>query len=151
MFDTVLIDTDRCLNSVTLKALDLSDRVFGVLQLSLPCLRDAKRLQKTFDLLGYPEHKVQWIVNRHEAGGSITLDDFRKIMELDLPLTLPNQFEIVSRSVNSGVPVDRMAPNSRITRALQAIARQIDASSFEPVAAAPRGAWLSNLWRPGAR
>ena len=44
-FDVVVIDAGRSLTSVTLQALDLADRIYAVLQLTLPYVRDGKRLR----------------------------------------------------------------------------------------------------------
>ncbi len=142
MFDFVVIDAGRSLSAVTLQALDLCDRVYAVLQLTLPFIRDGKRLNDVFRSLDYPPHKLHWIVNRCEKNSQITLADLKKAMGMQALSTLPNQYEVVAASVNQGVPVAVVAPNSAITRALRNLAVQI-----APLPEKTRGGWLTGLLR----
>lgn len=151
MFDVVVIDAGRSLTSVTLQALDLADRIYAVLQLTLPYVRDGKRLRGVFRSLGYPDAKVAWIVNRFEKGSQITLDDLRRTLGIADAITLPNQYEVVAASVNQGVPVAQIAPGSPITRALRELARSIAPLKADVAGEGGlRGRWLSQLWRPSA-
>lgn len=143
MFDYVVIDAGRSLCAVSLQALDLADRVFAVLQLTLPFIRDGKRLRDVFRSLDYPADKIQWIVNRYQKGGQLTLEDLQKTLGLSQVSTLPNQYEVVAASVNQGVPVESIAPGSAIARALRELAQQIAPSTAQPT----RGKWLTGLFR----
>jgi pilus assembly protein CpaE len=142
MYDFVVIDAGRSLSAVTLKALDQCELVYAVLQLTLPYVRDARRLRDVFRSLDYPARKIRWIVNRHTKGSEITLDDVRKVLAIDDAEALPNQYDVAASSVNQGVPVDRLAPNSAIARALRALA-----DGVAPEKARPRGGWLSGMFR----
>jgi pilus assembly protein CpaE len=143
MFDHVVVDVGRTLSAVSLSALDVCERIYVVLQLTLPFIRDGRRLRDVFRSLEYPSSKVRWIVNRHQKGGDISLDDLKRTLGVAELLTLPNLYDVVASSVNQGIPVDRLAPNSPITRALKELAR-----SIAPEAPAPRGKrWLSALRR----
>lgn len=145
-FDLVVIDGDRRLDAVTRQALALSDRIGLVLQLVLPSLREARRLQHQLGELGHPAHHLHWIVNRYAAGGAITLDDVRKLLGTSELMTLPNHFDLVSRSVNQGVPVKALAPHSALVRALTKLAQHLDT---EAPAGEARSHWLSSLWPRG--
>ena len=142
MFDYVVIDAGRSLSAVTLQALDLADRVYAVLQLTLPFIRDGKRLRDVFRSLDYPAAKIQWIVNRHQKDGQFTIEDLKRTLGIAHVITLPNHYEAVASSVNQGVPVETIAPNSSIARSLRELA--------ESIAPAPavkaRSGWLSGLF-----
>ena len=143
MFDFVIIDTGRSLSAVTLQALDLADRVYAVLQLTLPFIRDGKRLRNVFRSLDYPAHKIQWIVNRHQKDSQFTVDDLKKTLAIERVITLPNHYEAVAAAVNQGVPVERIAPNSTIAKSLRELAQSI----APPLAGKGRTGWLSGLFR----
>ena len=143
MFDFVIIDVGRSLTSVTLQALDLSDRVYAVLQLTLPFIRDGKRLRNVFRSLDYPPQKIQWIVNRHQKGNQFTIEDLKKTLMIDRVITLPNHYEAVAASVNQGVPVAKIDPNSTIAKSLRELAENI----APPPLNQPRSGWLSGLFR----
>ena len=74
-YDFVILDVGRQLDAVTIKALDRAEKIFPVLQTTLPFMRDASRLLSVFRSLGYPLAKVGLVVNRYEKGGEIALDD----------------------------------------------------------------------------
>lgn len=143
MFDFVIIDAGRSLSSVTLKALDLADRVYAVLQLTLPFIRDGKRLRNVFRSLDYPAKKIHWIVNRHQKDSQFSVDDLKKTLAIEQVITLPNHYEAVAASVNQGVPVERVAPNSSIARSLRELAENI----APPTVGKGRSGWLSSLFR----
>jgi pilus assembly protein CpaE len=143
-FDFVVIDAGRSLSAVTLQALDASDDVYAVLQLTLPFIRDGKRLRDIFRSLDYPSRKIHWVVNRHEKDSQLTLADVRQTLDVQDLVVLPNQYQAVAASVNQGTPVDRIAPNSPITRALREFAAQL-----APDTTKGRGGWLSSLMRGG--
>ena len=143
MFDFVIIDAGRSLSSVTLKALDLADRVYAVLQLTLPFIRDGKRLRNVFRSLDYPAKKIHWIVNRHQKDSQFSIDDLKKTLAIEQVITLPNHYEAVAASVNQGVPVERVAPNSTIARSLRELAENI----APPTVGKGRSGWLSSLFR----
>jgi pilus assembly protein CpaE len=146
MFDFVVVDVGRTISAVTLRALDASQRIFVVLQLTLPFIRDGKRLREVFRSLDYGPNKVRWIVNRHEKGGDISLDDLKRTLGVGELITLPNQYEVVASSVNQGVPVDRLAAGSAITKSL----RELSDLIAPPPAPARTGGWLASLRRGNA-
>jgi pilus assembly protein CpaE len=142
MFDFVVVDAGRSLSAVTLEALDLADHVYPVLQLTLPFIRDGKRLRDVFRSLDYPPQKIQWIVNRWRKDDQFSVDDLKKTLGIDEPIMLPNHYEAVAASVNQGVPVERIAPNSAIARSLRDLAERI-----APQAPARPRSWFSGLFR----
>lgn len=142
MFDVVVIDVGRSLSSVTLQALDLADQIYPVLQLTLPFIRGGKRLRDIFRSLDYGEHKIHWIVNRHQKDSQFSVEDLKKALAIDHAITLPNDYAVVAASVNQGVPVESVAPRSTIAKALRDLA--------EDIAPAPAGtsrSWLRSLFR----
>lgn len=143
MFDIVVVDVGRSLSAVTLKALDMCERVYPVLQLTLPFIRDARRLRELFHSLDYPADKIRWVINRHQKSGEITLEDLRKVLSAREFITLPNQYDVVASSVNQGVPVDTLAPASAIARALRQMANDI----VPEAAKADRAGWLSGIFK----
>jgi len=147
MFDYVVVDVGRTINAVTLSALDGCRRIYVVVQLTLPFIRDGKRLGEVFSSLDYGSSKVRWIVNRHQKGGDISLEDLMRTLGIKKLITLPNQYDVVASSVNQGIPVNVLAPRSAIALALRKLAEGI-APSLK--AASTGGGWLSGLLQRGA-
>jgi pilus assembly protein CpaE len=117
-YDFIVIDVSRTLDAQTIKVLDYADTIFGVLQLTLPYIRDGKRLLDIFDKLDYPKSKIQLIVNRYEKGGEISLADLEKSFGKAAERTIPNHYSAVASSVNQGIPVIKLAQASPVAKAL---------------------------------
>lgn len=125
-FDYVLLDIGRSLDTCTIQALDVADQIYPVLQLTLPFLRDAKRLFEVYRSLEYAEGKVRPLLNRVERSpGDLTQEDAEKLLAYKIYATLPNHFKSVAASVNQGVPILRLDAGSPVTRALITLADQI--------------------------
>jgi len=116
-YDFIVIDAGRTMEPVVIKALDLADHIYPVLQLTLPYLRDAKRMKSMFQELGYSETKVRWVINRYGAAESLSLVDAKRVLA-EAYWAVPNDHENVSQSVNQGIPIIELAPNSRCARSL---------------------------------
>ena len=125
VFDYVVLDVGRSMDTVSLKALDLATHVFPVLQLSLPQIRDARRLRALFRSLEYAPEKIHWVVNRHQKGGEIDLESMEQTLGVKGLTTIPNHFKGVNASVNQGIPIDRLAPGNPVARALGDLARKV--------------------------
>lgn len=117
-YDFILLDIARNLDTLSIRALDRADRIFPVLQASLPYIRNATRLLSVFRSLNYPPEKIELIVNRYERSGDISLDDIRRSLgEVSLH-AVPNSYKEVTASVNQGSPLMEIARSNPVTRSL---------------------------------
>jgi len=117
-YDFVVLDVGRHLDAQTIKALDHVDMIFAVLQITLPYIRDGKRLMDVFSALDYPKDKVHLIINRYEKGGDIGMRDLEQSLGAKVLRTIPNHYTAAAASVNQGVPIAKLARNSPVTKAL---------------------------------
>ena len=78
LFDFVLLDVGRNLNTLAIRALDRAHRIYPVLQPGLPAMRNAAKLLAVFKSLGYPADKIELIVNRFEKAGEIGLTEMQR-------------------------------------------------------------------------
>ena len=145
MFDYVVLDVGRSIDTVSLKALDMSTFIFPVLQLSLPQIRDAKRLRALFRSLEYAPEKIHWIVNRYQKAGDITLESMEHTLGVKGLTTIPNHFKGVNASVNQGIPIDKLAPGNPVARALGDLVRKI--APLE--SGGKKDGWLASMFGGG--
>jgi pilus assembly protein CpaE len=141
MFDFVVIDVGRSINAVTLRALDMATHVFPVLQLTVPNVRDARRLHTLFRSLDYAPQKIHWLVNRHQKGGDVTLESLQQTLGSKHVATIPNHFSAVSASVNQGVPIGKMARTNPVTRALLDLCNNV-----APLVKPKKDGWLNTIF-----
>lgn len=139
-YDFVIVDLGRSLDAVTLKALDIADTVYPVLQLTLPFIRDGKRLLNVLRSLDYPKSKIQLIVNRYEKNSEIQVSDLEATIGIKIARTIPNQYESVAASVNQGIPIAKLARGSSVSKALFEMAHMLAGESNH----AAKG-WLSRF------
>ncbi len=144
MYDYVVVDASRSIDSVTLKVLDLADRILPVVQLTLPNLRDAKRLRDLFRSLEYPAHKVKWVINRHHKASEITLDAFDQALGTKDAIVIPNHHVSVSESVNRGIAIEQTGKSNPVVKALQNMAQVLS-----PYEAPRKDNWLSSIFGGG--
>ncbi len=123
-YDFVVLDISRTIDAVALKALDLADHIYPVYQMILPHVRNAARMKETFRVLDYTEAKVRWIVNRYGSKGEIGLGDAQRLLP-EAFWTVPNDHKHVTRSVNQGIPVSKLAPHSPSAKSLIGWAAQL--------------------------
>jgi pilus assembly protein CpaE len=117
-YDDILLDLGRQIDAVSLRALDVADAIHPVLQMTLPDLRDARRLLDMFGALGYDAARVRLLVNRYDKSGRLRLADLRDALGTDAFHTIPNDYAAVADSVNQGVPLLRLARGSAAARSL---------------------------------
>ncbi|MBS1170251.1 MAG: CobQ/CobB/MinD/ParA nucleotide binding protein [Burkholderiaceae bacterium] len=118
LFDFIIIDVGRNLNALTLKVLDLSDTIYPIVQMTLPYIRDGKRLMDTFSHLDYPKNKIHLVVNRYNKGGDIQIHHIEQTLGIKVEHIIPNHFEAVASSVNQGIPIAKLAHRSPVSKAL---------------------------------
>lgn len=132
-YDFILLDIGRQINGVTIRALDGSDGIYPILQQSLPYLRDGRRLLDVFSSLGYPKEKIHQIVNRFDSSAKLRTAEMERTLGNTLAHFIPNNYEVVSESINQGVPALKLARSSNIGKALAEFVNQLTE------AAAPAG------------
>lgn len=126
MYDYVILDMDRSITALSIKAMDRVDLFYPVLQETLPFIRDARQMLATLQSLGYTKDKFRLLLNRYEKGGDIQLNDVERTLGIGVYRTIPNSYRAVSLSVNQGIPVAKIAPNDPVTKALLELAGDLE-------------------------
>lgn len=140
-YDLVILDVPRSVDPVTVRALDRANEIYLVLQMTLPFIRDAKKLLGDFRALGYGPTKVRLIINRYEKEPDITVKDVQQTLGMPVYRTVPNSYRNVATSVNQGIPIAKLAPRDPVAKTLMEMAETLLQGK---VAAEPKG-WLSSL------
>ncbi|OGW12747.1 MAG: hypothetical protein A3G93_01225 [Nitrospinae bacterium RIFCSPLOWO2_12_FULL_45_22] len=104
-FDYIIIDTDRYLSELTIKALDLSDEIILVTQLTIPALHNTKKYLFLFDRLCYSPEKIKLLLNRYQKDSGFSLNEVEKTLNHKFDYKIPNNFARVELSINQGVPL----------------------------------------------
>ena len=130
-YDFVLLDMSRTLDTLAIKALDRAYRIFPVLQAGLPSLRHANKLLTVFKSLGYPQDKIELIVNRFEKGSEISLDDIQRSLGTANLRTVPNSYKEVNASINHGDALAEVTRTNAVTKNLAEFALSLSPKQEE--------------------
>lgn len=145
-YDFVIVDLPRSLNSLSLQVLDMADTIFPVMQLTLPFVRDGKRLLSVFHSLDYPRSKVRVVVNRYEKGGEFSLQDLEQAIDERVAYVVPNSYRAAAASVNLGIPIAKGNRNDPISKLLIEMGREV---AGDQESSSSTG-WFSRLFTRGS-
>lgn len=126
-YDFIILDAGKNLDDLTIKALDRAHNIFLVVQTTLPHVRNANRVMTLFRSLGYPQDKVELLVNRYGKHGEIGLDDLRASLGISINKmrTIPNGYKEVSQAINQGVPLATVSKSSSVLKAIVELSQSL--------------------------
>lgn len=134
-YDFIILDVSKNLDDLTIKALDRAHNIFLVVQTMLPYVRNAHRMMTVFRSLGYPQEKIELLINRFWKNGEIGLDDIRASLGVNKMRIIPNGYREVAKAINQGLPLATVSKSSLVLKAISELAQ-----SFLPKTdRAPRG------------
>lgn len=124
-YDFVVLDVARNLDTIAIRAFDRATRIYGVMQTSLPDVRNASRVLGAFKALGYPADKCEILVNRYEKTAEIGLEQVQRSLGAVRVHTIPNAYKDVSASINQGDPLPRRTRGNAVARQLADMAQAL--------------------------
>ncbi|MCL5057061.1 MAG: response regulator [Actinobacteria bacterium] len=146
-YDYIVVDTAAAINDITLVCLEMSDQILVLLNQELPSLRHAKVNMEILEKLGLT-YKSQLILNRYRNDG-LKLKDLEKNINSTISVTLPDDEETVSGSINKGQPFVMTKPSADITTQLGNLAATlapIQAQARDGVENAPRKSIIGKIF-----
>jgi pilus assembly protein CpaE len=121
-YEHVVVDTSNSFTPRTLATFDQADEVYLVANVDLPSLRNIQRTQHLMERLGGKDLRL--IVNRLQPDNDIALEDVEQALGMEVYWTLPNDYEAVIDSINTGRPVILME-HCDYARELEALGARI--------------------------
>lgn len=118
-YDQVLVDGVRGFDEMSLAALDASQKILVVLTQDVPAVRNAKRCLDLFRRLGYGDGKISLLVNRFQKNPDITARVIEETTGLPVAGTLSNDYHSAIMAINRGMPLQSVAPRSRLTKDIE--------------------------------
>ncbi len=139
-YDMVVLDIDHVLTDMTLKAVEMSDYVYVVMENLLPYLRNAKRIVNKLRGAGVDERKIRLVVNRYDDRGSINQDAIEKAVGIKVTHTIPSSFIDIAQAINTGIPLAEVNAKNTVVQVLRKIA-----SEFSPEQHQKNLSWISRI------
>jgi len=117
LYSRVVIDcSSTTITHSTVEAFLASEKVFIVIDLSIPAVRNASRISKLMQRAGVRRENIEFVVNRYVEGGTLSVQEVQKSLGKRMFWLFPNDFNHVISSINSGKPLflaDRRAALSK--------------------------------------
>ncbi len=124
-YDFIILDINKNLDELAIKALDRADRVFLIAQAALPYIHNAQRMMSTFRSLGYASDKIDLVLNRYSRNSEISLEDIRDSLGIKHIRTMPNGYKEVTSAVNQGVPLATVSKSSPVLKGINDLMKSL--------------------------
>jgi len=120
-YRTVFIDLPEAWTTWSYKAIQSSDLIILVLQLTVAGVRQARRQIDTMRAHGLEDVLVKVALNRYEKswGRSIDLKDAEKALGCKFDYFIANDYKTVSEALNQGVALSKIKKKSKVETSIQ--------------------------------
>jgi pilus assembly protein CpaE len=144
--DYVVADLPRRIDAFSTTVLERSDRILLVVQQTLAHINNAAKLLHVMSSeLGMRRDCVEVVINRFAKNSVIELDDIRKTLRLNDVHVIPNQFKLVSESIDTGKLVTQSARGSAVAKALRELTVKVSGADVDGARRGFLGRALPNL------
>lgn len=125
LFDLVIVDTGVGLDELTLALLDQADTILEIVTYDATTIRNTIAMAETFQKIGYPPSKVQYLVNRADASAGIDPSDLRQALGREPEYKVRSEGQVVAPSNNQGAPFVTAEPNAGVSMDVVEVARSL--------------------------
>ncbi|HEX9044914.1 MAG TPA: response regulator [Candidatus Limnocylindrales bacterium] len=132
LFDHVVVDIDQRLDETNLRILDAADTIYVVLTADLSCLKNVRLLLETIVHLGYPDAKVQLVLNRSNAFTGIGVKNAESALRREIAHQIVNEYRGAISALNSGEPFMVARADSPLARSVLDFARAMERGVAAP-------------------
>lgn len=142
-FDFVVFDTWGSFDETVLSILDAADRILLVMTMEMPCIKDSRLFLEVAEALKYPKEKILLVVNRFDAGQTISIQDVERSVRHRVDWKVSSGGHLVAQAINQGIPFvvsNRDAPVARSIREMAADIGREDADAAADAAPAAAAA-----------
>ena len=126
LYRYLVLDLGDHLDEITLRAIECSDLVLLITLLTIPGLRDAKKIIETFQLLEIDENKLHLVVNSYDKEADIKLAEAKKFLGMDFLAVLRFDHIAVVRSINEGRPLVETQPRHKLSLEFSNLAEELN-------------------------
>jgi pilus assembly protein CpaE len=148
-FDHIVLDLRHDLDPGTVTALELSETILLLTSLEVPAIRSSIAGVAALRHLGVSPQRMKVVLMRDDTADDMTPKHVSDALGMPVFWKVPNDYQAVISSINTGHPVVLGSPRSKMARSMRQLSDKI--SHHKPGAAhhARRGFSLKRLmWNP---
>ena len=125
LYDLVIVDTGVGLDELTLALLDQADTILEVVTYDATTIRNTIAMAETFQKIGYPPSKVQYLVNRADSAAGIDPGDLRRALGREPEYQIRSDGATVGPTSNQGAPFVTAEPGAGVSKDVIEVARSL--------------------------
>lgn len=145
-YNQVIIDCPSMhVDDITVHSFNVSEKIFVVIDLSIPAIRNAVRLAAVMRQLGVAGEKIQFVVNRFLKSNILSLSEAEKTLGKKIYWLFPNDFEEVIASINEGEPMTRFRPHGVFAKNIRAFIEKVQDTARDKEYRGANGAFGRSL------
>ncbi|PIQ90531.1 MAG: hypothetical protein COV71_04030, partial [Candidatus Omnitrophica bacterium CG11_big_fil_rev_8_21_14_0_20_41_12] len=121
-YDYIVVDVGKSFSEVFLAALNQANLILLVVTPDVLSIYQTKWALDTLQFLHFPLSMIKLVLNRAESVSSISWQEIRVNLPVDIIEKIPSEGKLVNQAVNLGVPVVIDSERSKITKAFSDLA-----------------------------
>lgn len=127
----LIVDLSSGLTENNISFMEQAYRIYIVTDLEMAALKNTKTMIKTLNALEM-SGKIRVIVNRGDMESVIKFKDVPEILEVDDLFFISNDFKVVSKSFNIGIPFVISKPKEKISNEINNLTGEIYKNKYLP-------------------
>jgi pilus assembly protein CpaE len=125
MYSFIVIDLSHWLDELFIRVLTEADMVLMLTGLTVPDLRNLKKLWPYTAEWHQDKRKIKIVVNRYDNSSGLQLRDLENILQHPTFTTLPSDYQALMQCLNQGSPLVSAAPRTKLWRGIKELASRI--------------------------
>ena len=125
LYDLVIVDTGVGLDELTLALLDQADIILEIVTYDATTIRNTIAMAETFQKIGYPPSKVQYLVNRSDSSAGIDPKDLRDALGREPEYRIGSEGNVVGPASNQGAPFVTAEPGAGVSKDMIEVATRL--------------------------
>lgn len=122
-YDYIVVDAGKSFSDVFLSALNQANLILLVATPDVLSIYQTKWALDTLQFLHFPLSMIKLVLNRAESLSSISWQEIRVNLPIDIISKIPSEGKLVNQAINQGNPVVVDSPRSKIALSFSELAR----------------------------
>jgi len=124
-YDYILVDAGKNFSDIFLSVLNQSNSIILVITPDVLSIHQTKLALDTLQFLHFPSNMIKLVLNRAESLSSISWQEIRVNLPVDIIEKIPSEGKLVNQAINQRMPVVIDSPRSKIALAFFRLANTL--------------------------
>lgn len=124
-YDFIIIDAGKNFSELFVHILNEANLILLVVTPDILSIYQTEWALDTLQSLRFPLAMIKVVLNRSESAASISLQEVKSSLPVEIIAKIPSEGKVVGDSVNLRIPVVADKPKAKITAAINAFARRL--------------------------